>query len=68
VRFVWLYIFFAIAIAISVTFPLFLAARERRLAALGSTETEPKAGGADKIGLAVFGALVVAFTIYCTAR
>ena len=33
VRFVWLYVAMAFAVAISVSFPLFLVARERRLAA-----------------------------------
>ena len=33
IRFVWLYVVLAFAVAISVTFPLFLIARERRLAA-----------------------------------
>jgi len=32
VRFLWAYIVFAFAIAISVTFPLFLWARERAMA------------------------------------
>lgn len=41
VRFVWLYVLFAMTIAISVTFPLFLVARERRLATRGDTDTEP---------------------------
>ncbi len=35
IRFVWLYIALSFGIAISVTFPLFLIARERRLAARG---------------------------------
>jgi hypothetical protein len=33
IRFVWLYVLLGFAIAISVTFPLFLIARERRIAA-----------------------------------
>jgi hypothetical protein len=33
IRFVWLYVAMAFAVAISVSFPLFLIARERRLAA-----------------------------------
>jgi len=36
IRFVWVYVALSFAIAISVTFPLFLIARERRLAATGS--------------------------------
>jgi hypothetical protein len=36
IRFVWLYVALSFVIAISVTFPLFLIARERRLAAEGA--------------------------------
>jgi hypothetical protein len=36
VRFVWLYVALSFVVAISVTFPLFLIARERRLAAGGA--------------------------------
>jgi hypothetical protein len=35
IRFVWLYVALSFVVAISVTFPLFLIARERRLAAAG---------------------------------
>lgn len=36
IRFVWVYVALSFVIAISVTFPLFLIARERRLAAIGA--------------------------------
>jgi len=36
IRFVWLYVVLSFAIAISVTFPLFLIARERKLSAAGA--------------------------------
>lgn len=36
IRFVWLYVALSFVVAISVTFPLFLIARERRLAARGA--------------------------------
>jgi hypothetical protein len=36
IRFVWLYVVLSFVIAISVTFPLFLIARERKLAASGA--------------------------------
>ena len=36
IRFVWLYVVLSFAIAISVTFPLFLIAREKKLAAAGA--------------------------------
>ena len=35
IRWVWAYVVLGVLIAISVTFPLFMIARERRLAALG---------------------------------
>src|SRR4051794_2688491 len=36
IRWVWAYVVLGVLIAISVTFPLFLIARERRLAAMGA--------------------------------
>ncbi|GBE66989.1 hypothetical protein MFM001_34510 [Mycobacterium sp. MFM001] len=60
VRFVWLYILGGAAIAISVTFPLFLIARELRV---GRT-VSPRPGVADAIGLAVFAIVVAALTIW----
>ena len=68
VRFVWLYVLFAMTIAISVTFPLFLVARERRLAARGDTATEPEPTAADVAGLAVFGVAMVATAIWIALR
>jgi len=65
---VWLYFFFGMTIAISVTFPLFLAARERRLAALGAADTEPRPSASDRAGLVVLGLSVAAFTLWCTLR
>ena len=35
IRWVWAYVILGVLVAISVTFPLFLIARERRLAAIG---------------------------------
>lgn len=67
-RGVWLYFFFGLTIAISVTFPLFLLARERRLAALGASEPDPSLSLMDKVGLAVFGLLTVIFVGWCTLR
>lgn len=58
--YVWAYLIGGMLIAISVTFPLFLIARERRLAA---TDTAgPKA--ADVIGLTAFAALSAAGVIF----
>lgn len=64
VRFVWLYIFFGFTIAISVTFPLFMIARELRIVA------QPERGGAwsltasDVVGLGIVTALVGAVSWY----
>ena len=68
VRNVWLYVLFAITIAISVTFPLFLYARERRLATLEPAATEPRPTSGDKAGLAFLTLGTVAFAAWCTLR
>jgi hypothetical protein len=68
IRFVWLYIVLGLLVAISVTFPLFLIAREQRLAARGEASEEVGFGGADAIGLLVLGAAMVAFTLWTVAR
>lgn len=47
--YVWLYVVGGFLIAISVTFPLFMLMRERRLATLG--QVQPAITGADAIGL-----------------
>lgn len=47
--YVWLYIVGGALIAISVTFPLFMLIRERRLATLG--QVQPAITGADAVGL-----------------
>jgi hypothetical protein len=67
VRFVWLYFVFGCLVAISVTFPLFLIARERRLAALG--ESGPLAiSGVDRAALLGIGAGVAALAVWTIAR
>jgi hypothetical protein len=68
VRNVWLYVLFAITIAISVTFPLFLYAREHRLAALQAASTEPQPSTSDKLGLGFLTVGTVAFALWCTLR
>jgi hypothetical protein len=60
IPYVWAYIAGGLLIAISVTFPLFLIARERRLAASGAPEV--KVG--DAIGLAAIAAISVAAVIF----
>ncbi len=60
IPYVWAYIIGGMLIAISVTFPLFLIARERKLA---ETDTNgPKTG--DLIGLAAIGAVSVAWLVF----
>jgi hypothetical protein len=63
VRFVWAYIVGGLAIAISVTFPLFLIARELRI---GRTEA-PRLGALDTILLAVFAVASAGMTIWVDA-
>ncbi len=62
IPYVWLYVLGAALIAISVTFPLYLIARERRLAATG--DDLPRLPAADKVGLAVVAAGIAAFTVW----
>lgn len=66
VRFVWAYIAGGFLIAISVTFPLFLIARERRLAAAGS-ET-PRLPSTDKALLAVLTVALAATALWVDTR
>ncbi|MGH3970569.1 MAG: DUF2834 domain-containing protein [Mycobacterium sp.] len=63
IKFVWLYIVGAAAIAVSVTFPLFLIAREFRIAKAAS----PRLGATDTISLALFAIAVAALTIWVDA-
>src|ERR1700754_1254252 len=58
VKFVWLYILGGFAIAISVTFPLFLIAREMRV---GRTE-ETRLSAVDTAGLAVLAVVMAGLT------
>ncbi|MCV6962836.1 hypothetical protein BST27_03800 [Mycobacterium intermedium] len=60
VKFVWLYVAGGFAIAISVTFPLFLIARELRM---GASE-EPRLPTLDTILLTVLAVAVAAMTIW----
>ena len=60
IPYVWAYIVGGMLIAISVTFPLFLIARERKLAASGAADLK----AADVILLAVFTALAAAGVIF----
>ena len=60
VRFVWLYVLLGFAIAISVTFPLFLIAREMRLAKTETTASAVKLTASDIFGLAITTLVVLA--------
>ena len=67
IRFVWLYVVGGLLIAISVTFPLFLIARERRLAAGGERAADLALTGGDAIGLVASGIASTAFTLWTLA-
>jgi len=68
IRFVWLYVVFGITVAISVTFPLFLIARERRLARVDASGMQSEASTVDKLALSVLTLATFAFAAYCTLR
>jgi len=58
-KFVWLYVIFGFLIAISVTFPLFLIAREIHLARKGGADGAADLQSSDIAGLAVTTAIVL---------
>lgn len=64
IKFVWLYIAGGLAIAISVTFPLFLIARELRM----GTSDAPRFHTTDRFLLAVVAALILGLTIWVNVR
>lgn len=66
VPFVWAYIAGAFLIAISVTFPLFLIARERRLAAEGSAT--PRLSAVDTALLTALTLVVAGATLWVDTR
>jgi formate/nitrite transporter FocA (FNT family) len=60
IKFIWMYIAGGVLIAISVTFPLFLIARELRVA-----KTDPmRLTGGDAVGLAVLAVVIAGLTIW----
>jgi hypothetical protein len=63
-RFVWLYVLFGLLVAISVTFPLFMIARERRLAASLPNATAGSLSAIDVVLLAGMGLSIAAFTLW----
>ncbi|MEQ1819352.1 MAG: DUF2834 domain-containing protein [Terricaulis sp.] len=63
VRFVWLYILLGFLVAISVTFPLFMIAREMRIAAALDTPAQWSLTATDAIGLALVTAAVIGLSV-----
>jgi hypothetical protein len=59
VRFVWLYIVLGFLIAISVTFPIFMIAREMRLAANPNAPAQWRLTAPDLAGLAAVAAMIL---------
>jgi hypothetical protein len=68
IRFVWIYIVLGLLVAISVTFPLFLIARERRLAARGEATADLAFTALDTLGLAILAVAAGAFTLWTLVR
>lgn len=68
IRFVWVYIVLGILVAISVTFPLYLIARERRLAARGEATEDLGLTSPDVLGLFGLAAVMVAFSLWTLGR
>jgi hypothetical protein len=68
IRFPWLYVVFGLLVAISVTFPLFLIARERRLDAREQASLAPTLSRGDRIGLVGLGGALAAFSLWTVGR
>jgi hypothetical protein len=64
IRFVWLFVLAGVMIAISVSFPLFLIARERRLAAAGAAPRAAVLSRGDLGGLAAFSVLNLVLSLW----
>ena len=62
VGWVWLYVIFGFIIAISVTFPLFLIARERRLAKVSPVDSALRLTASDIVGLGLLTLVVLGFS------
>jgi hypothetical protein len=62
-RGVWLYLLFGLLVAISVTVPIFLIQRERKLAATEPSGTAGHLDVLDVVGLALFGAGVLWYMV-----
>jgi hypothetical protein len=68
IRWVWLYVLFGFLVAISVTFPLFLIARERRLAARREAAGDLGLTAGDLAALVGFGGATAAVTLWTLGR
>jgi hypothetical protein len=68
IRFAWLYVIFGLLVAISVTFPLFLIARELRLARGGGESGAPGLTRGDAIGFAMLGVATAIFSLWTIWR
>jgi hypothetical protein len=64
IRGVWLYVLFGFLVAISVTFPLFLIARERRLAERTDGSPDLRLSSVDLAALVGFGGVTAAVTLW----
>jgi hypothetical protein len=64
IRFVWAYVVLGAAVAISVSVPLFLIARERRLQTLRRDDAPVRWSRGDLVGLIAFGVPVLALSIW----
>jgi hypothetical protein len=67
-RLPWLYVILGLLVAISVTVPLFLIARERRLARRGPVGPGPGLTRNDAIAFAVFGLATAVFSLWTIWR
>jgi Protein of unknown function DUF2834 len=63
----WLYVIGGLLVAISVTAPLFLIARERRLAARAEAAEELGLGHLDVLGLFMLGGAAIVFALWTLA-
>src|SRR5262245_17396094 len=68
IRFVWIYIVLGLAVAISVTFPLFLIAREQRLSARGEATADLGITPVDVLGLTALAVSMGAFTLWTLVK
>ena len=68
IRFIWIYVVLGALIAISVTAPLFLVARERRLQALQPVGEPTVLTPSDLVGLVLFAFPALVLSIWSLIR